>query len=259
MATGTKLNQMRFLRRSGSQDRYWRPLLRDADLRKLDKTTPLVDGTVGQANIRNGLNVGVDLRGTGSKALIGYRALKFADVLDVEKRGHNKRDFWEPIYASKDDRLILQPNEFYILASRERIQVPPEYAAEMIPIDPMMGEFRVHYAGFFDPGFGHAAEGGARIQGGAGGAHAGGPVRPGARPDDRAPGLRGAGRSPRQDLRAGHCLPLPGPGAEAVQALPVGTGGRLRGRISASQEPGARRGPVRAGRRLCRIRGRLLG
>ena len=160
VATGTKLNQMRFLRRSGSQDRYWRPLLRDADLRKLDKTTPLVDGTVGQANIRNGLNVGVDLKGTGSKALIGYRALKFADVLDVEKRGHNKRDFWEPIYASKDDRLILQPNEFYILASRERIQVPPEYAAEMIPIDPMMGEFRAHYAGFFDPGFGYAAEGG---------------------------------------------------------------------------------------------------
>jgi dCTP deaminase len=160
VTTGTKLNQMRFLRRSGSQDRYWRPALRDADLRKLDKKFPLVDGAVGQANIRNGLNVGVDLKGAGGKALIGYRALKFADVLDVEKRGHNKRDFWEPIHASRDGRLILQPNEFYILASRERIQVPPEHAAEMIPIDPMMGEFRAHYAGFFDPGFGYAAEGG---------------------------------------------------------------------------------------------------
>jgi dCTP deaminase len=158
--TGTKLNQLRFLRRSGSQDRYWRPELGDARLRKLDKKTPLVDGTVGKAVIRNGLNVGVDLQGVGSKGLVGYRALKFADVLDVEKRGHNKRDFWEPIYASKDGRLVLHPNEFYILASNERIQVPPEYAAEMIPIDPMMGEFRAHYAGFFDPGFGWAEEGG---------------------------------------------------------------------------------------------------
>jgi dCTP deaminase len=152
---------MRFLRRSGRQDRYWRPALKDAELRKLDKESPLVDGVSGQAAIRNGLNVGVDLRGAGGKTVIGYRALKFADVLDVEKRGHNKRDFWEPIHASKDGRLILHPNEFYILASRERIQVPPEYAAEMIPIDPMMGEFRAHYAGFFDPGFGYAEDGGA--------------------------------------------------------------------------------------------------
>ncbi len=158
--TGSKLNQMRFLRRSGSQERYWRPELSDSGLRKLDKKTPLVDGTVGDAKIRNGLNIGVDLQGSGRSALVGYRALKFADVLDVDKRGHNKRDFWEPIHASKDGRLILNPNEFYILASKERIQVPPEYAAEMIPIDPMMGEFRAHYAGFFDPGFGYAAEGG---------------------------------------------------------------------------------------------------
>jgi dCTP deaminase len=161
VATGSKLNQMRFLRRSGSQDRYWRPELSDAELRKLDKGTPLVDGRSGEAKIRNGLNIGVDLEGSGRKPLVGYRALKFADVLDVEKRGHNKRDFWQPIHAGKDGRLILQPNEFYILASRERIQVPPEYAAEMIPIDPMMGEFRAHYAGFFDPGFGWAEEGGA--------------------------------------------------------------------------------------------------
>ena len=158
--TGTRLNQLRFLRRSGSQDRYWRPELSDAELRKLDKKAPLVDGEAGRAAIRNGLNVGVDLKGEGSKGLVGYRARKFADVLDVERRDHDKRDFWEPIHASKDGRLILHPNEFYILASRERLQVPPEYAAEMIPIDPMMGEFRAHYAGFFDPGFGYAEGGG---------------------------------------------------------------------------------------------------
>ncbi|HEY1244886.1 MAG TPA: 2'-deoxycytidine 5'-triphosphate deaminase [Hyphomicrobiaceae bacterium] len=159
--TGSRLSQMRFLRRAGSQERYWRPEASDADLRKLDSRTPLVDGTVGKATIRNGLNVGVDLRGTGRRPIIGYRALKFADVLDVDRRGYNKRDFWEPIPAPRDGRLILHPNEFYILASRERIQVPPDYAAEMIPIDPMRGEFRAHYAGFFDPGFGFAEEGGA--------------------------------------------------------------------------------------------------
>jgi dCTP deaminase len=159
--TGSRLSQMRFLRRAGSQDRYWRPEISDAELRKLDARMPLVNGTVGKATIRNGLNVGVDLRGDGRRPIIGYRALKFADLLDVDQRGYNKRDFWEPIPAPKDGRLILNPNEFYILASKERIQVPPDYAAEMIPIDPMMGEFRAHYAGFFDPGFGFAEAGGA--------------------------------------------------------------------------------------------------
>jgi dCTP deaminase len=157
--TGSRLSQMRFLRRAGSQDRYWRPEIGDAELRKLDSMTPLVDGTPGKATIRNGLNVGVDLRGAGRRAVIGYRALKFADVLDVDERGYSRRDFWEPIPAPRDGRLILHPNEFYILASKERIQVPPDYAAEMIPIDPMRGEFRAHYAGFFDPGFGSTEEG----------------------------------------------------------------------------------------------------
>ena len=254
---------MRFLRRSGSQDRYWRPLLRDADLRKLDKTTPLVDGTVGQANIRNGLNVGVDLKGTGSKALIGYRALKFADVLDVEKRGHNKRDFWEPIYASKDDRLILQPNEFYILASRERIQVPPEVRRRsVIPIDPMMpGEFRASLRRLLRSGLRRRRGGRGRLEGGAG-RRARWKVRsaPEHGQTDRAawstrswptarPRSTGRASPPTTRARGSSCPSTSG----------EGTGGRLRGRISASQEPGARRGPVRAGRRLCHIRGRLLG
>ena len=159
--TGSRLSQMRFLRRAGSQDRYWRPEISDADLRKLDARMPLVNGIAGKATIRNGLTIGVDLRGAGRRPIIGYRALKFADLLDVDRRGYAKRDFWEPIPAPKGGRLILNPNEFYILASKQRIQVPPDYAAEMIPIDPMMGEFRAHYAGFFDPGFGFAEEGGA--------------------------------------------------------------------------------------------------
>ena len=58
-----------------------------------------------------------------------------------------------------DGSLILDPGEFYILASKEAVQVPPDYAAEMVPFDPLVGEFRVHYAGFFDPGFGQGSDG----------------------------------------------------------------------------------------------------
>jgi dCTP deaminase len=82
-------------------------------------------------------------------------------VIDVEKRdGHAVADYWEPIAARADKSLILDPDEFYILASKEAVQVPPDYAAEMVPFDPLVGEFRVHYAGFFDPGFGYAGAGG---------------------------------------------------------------------------------------------------
>jgi dCTP deaminase len=86
--------------------------------------------------------------------------LQRAGVVDVDKpNAHKHRDFWEPIHANKKGRLILEPRDFYILASKESIHVPPRYAAEMAPIDPMMGEFRAHYAGFFDPGFGHMEDG----------------------------------------------------------------------------------------------------
>jgi dCTP deaminase len=151
--TGSRLNQLRFLRRGSSQDRYYRPLLEDKELKKLHKDVCLAEGDV---TIRNGLNVRVDLRGTRKGVVIGYRALPYTGVVDIDAKGKYKReDFWEPIRSKADARLILYPNEFYILASKERMQIPPNYAAEMIPIDPMMGEFRAHYAGFFDPGFGH--------------------------------------------------------------------------------------------------------
>ena len=82
-------------------------------------------------------------------------------VVDVDRRGgYAVEEFWEPIKARPDGSLILDPGEFYILASKEAVQVPPDYAAEMVPFDPLVGEFRVHYAGFFDPGFGYAGAGG---------------------------------------------------------------------------------------------------
>ena len=82
-------------------------------------------------------------------------------MIDVERRaGYDFAEFWETMRARGDGTLILDPDEFYILASKEAVQVPPDYAAEMVPFDPLVGEFRVHYAGFFDPGFGYAGAGG---------------------------------------------------------------------------------------------------
>ena len=108
-----------------------------------------------------GIAVSVDLSGTGHNGLVGYRAKRHTGVIDVERRaGYGVIDFWEPIAAREDRNLVLDPNEFYILSSKEAVQVPPDYAAEMVPFDPLVGEFRVHYAGFFDPGFGYAGAGG---------------------------------------------------------------------------------------------------
>jgi dCTP deaminase len=154
---GSRLNQMRFMRRAGAQDRYHRPTLSDKELRSLHKEVGLTDI---EPTIRNGLNVRVDLRGAKRGAIIGYRAKKHAGVVDIDLTGQCKRsDFWDPIRATVEGQLILDPDEFYILASKEAVHVPPTHAAEMAPIDPMMGEFRAHYAGFFDPGFGHMEKG----------------------------------------------------------------------------------------------------
>jgi dCTP deaminase len=154
---GSRLNQMRFLRRTSSQDRYYRPKLEDKELRRLHAEVGLTNM---DPTIRNGLNVRIDLRGRAKGAVIGYRAKKHAGVIDMDKTAACRIvDFWEPIRARAEGQLILDPLEFYILASKEAVHVPPTYAAEMAPIDPMMGEFRAHYAGFFDPGFGHMKKG----------------------------------------------------------------------------------------------------
>lgn len=98
-------------------------------------------------------SVGVDLAG-GAGAVVGYRGRRHAGVVDMDRiEGHDPRLFWEPLYAPEGE-LLLDPGEFYILASREAVEIPVDQAAEMTPIDPSVGEFRVHYAGFFDPGFG---------------------------------------------------------------------------------------------------------
>jgi len=148
---GSRLSQIRFRRDNA--------LLDPAALRALHVRERLVD--VDDADVGEGVAVSVDLAGLGPDRLVGYRAKRHTGLIDVERRtSYEVADFWEPMRARSDANLILDPDEFYILASKEAVQVPPDYAAEMVPFDPLVGEFRVHYAGFFDPGFGYAGAGG---------------------------------------------------------------------------------------------------
>ncbi|MGR3467762.1 MAG: 2'-deoxycytidine 5'-triphosphate deaminase [Shimia sp.] len=140
---GQRLNQIRFRRGDAG--------LGDEALRALHTDTPLVDGT---PVIDEGLGFSVDLRPeTGT--LVGYRAKPHTGVIDLDRLGHYPpAEFWEEVRTT-DGRIILDPGAFYILVSREAVTIPPTHAAEMAPFLAMVGEFRVHYAGFFDPGFGH--------------------------------------------------------------------------------------------------------
>ena len=148
---GTRLSQIRFRRGDAVLDAQ--------ALRDLHRREKLVDGE--DADLADGVAVGVDLSGDFEGGLIGYRAKRHTGLIDVDRRGgYDAAEFWEPMAARRDRSLILDPDEFYILASKEAVQVPPDYAAEMVPFDPLVGEFRVHYAGFFDPGFGYAGAGG---------------------------------------------------------------------------------------------------
>ncbi|MGA9136828.1 MAG: 2'-deoxycytidine 5'-triphosphate deaminase [Methylovirgula sp.] len=155
---GSKLNQIRFRRLNSQQLQRTDFAVDDRDLRKRHQNMPLV---VGELNLRGGLVLRVALSDeTLENKVVGYRAQKHTDIIDVDSvAAYDAADFWEPIYARPDKRLILDPDEFYILASQEKLHIPPDLAAEMVPIDPAMGEFRVHYAGFFDPGFGFTESG----------------------------------------------------------------------------------------------------
>ena len=153
VSQGTRLNQLRFVRGN--------PPPSDAKLGLLDQSEPLVyleaDGPQA-AVIKDGLWISVDLEGAAANGVVGYRAKHHAPLVDLARIAYyDPLEFWEPIVRNGARNLVLNPDDFYILASRELIRVPPNYAASMVPYDPSVGEFRIHYAGFFDPGFGYGA------------------------------------------------------------------------------------------------------
>jgi dCTP deaminase len=149
--TGSRLVQLRIRRGS--------PGFSDTALRRLNQEIALVDGPPGAPpgakSIRNGLAFTVDVAGVEASGIVGFKARRHTDVIDVDRSFHyDPRDFWEAVYSLRGEGIVLDPDDFYILASREAVVVPPDHAAEMLPYDTFVGEFRVHYAGFFDPGFG---------------------------------------------------------------------------------------------------------
>ncbi len=156
--TGSRLSQIRF--REEGDGTPEKPVLHDYP--ELLEQTKANDTLMHMS----GIPLSVELIGKGDNALIGYRAKKHTGVVDVDAPDSCAiLDYWEPIHSRGARHLILDPDEFYILASKEAVHVPPEYAAEMVPFNPLVGEFRVHYAGFFDPGFGHSPSGGSGSKG----------------------------------------------------------------------------------------------
>jgi dCTP deaminase len=149
---GSRLTQIRF--RQGRQILFTEPQLHALHAAE----TLLAADTLNVSG--GGVALSIDLMGN-KEGMVGYRGKSHTPVVDVDRVGaYDIFDFWEPIHTRGRAEIILDPDEFYILVSREAVHVPPMVAAEMTPYDPLVGEFRVHYAGFFDPGFGHAAAGG---------------------------------------------------------------------------------------------------
>src|SRR5271165_6335699 len=148
---GLRINQLRLVKGN--------PPPSDTRLAALHEREILVysaDDSPRDAVISKGLWLSLDLSGTQGSEIVGYRAKKRTGPIDLSRVNYYKpAQFWHAIERPSSGQLILDPEEFYILASKERVRIPPHYAAEMVPFDPSVGEFRIHYAGFFDPGFGY--------------------------------------------------------------------------------------------------------
>src|SRR5712675_344313 len=151
---GMRLSQLRFVQGS--------PVAGDRTIKGLDQEESLVymddeDSPV-KAKLHRGLRITVNLEGAEPCEIIAYKAKRYAPAIELDRIDYYPtEEFWEVRHQTANKNLILEPDDFYILASRERVRVPPEFAAEMVPFDPSDGEFRIHYAGFFDPGFGYGS------------------------------------------------------------------------------------------------------
>jgi dCTP deaminase len=158
---GMKLNQLRLVRGTSAR-------LGSGNLRELSKEQRLLydaEGSPAPKNhIGDGVEITVDLEGDDCSGVVAYKAKGSNEAIDLDMINYyDPMDFWEAIPRPRDGRIVLETSGFYLLASKKRVRVPLDHAAEMVAHDPSMGEFRVHYAGFFDPGFGYGANG--EIQG----------------------------------------------------------------------------------------------
>ena len=153
LRAGMRLSQLRFVQGNVIRgDRTIKGLDRGENLVYLDAESPV------RARLQRGLRITVNLDSDDPREIIAYTAKPGAPMIELDKIGqYSHEQFWEAHYPDPNKSLILRPGDFYILASRERVRVPTEFAAEMVPYDPSDGEFRVHYAGFFDPGFGYGS------------------------------------------------------------------------------------------------------
>jgi dCTP deaminase len=151
---GMRLSQLRFVQGN--------PVSGDKTIRDLNHDEPLVymdeEDSPSKAKLQRGLRITINLEGADASEIIAYKAKRYAPAIELDRINYYAtEEFWEVRHQNTSKNLILEPGDFYILASRERVRVPPDFAAEMVPFDPSDGEFRIHYAGFFDPGFGYGS------------------------------------------------------------------------------------------------------
>lgn len=154
LRAGMRLSQLRFVQGN--------PVSGDRTIRELNQEEPLVymddEDSPTKARLQRGLRITVNLEAVEADEIIAYKAKRYAPAIELDRIDYYAtEEFWEVRHQNSSKSLILEPGDFYILASRERVRVPPEFAAEMVPFDPADGEFRIHYAGFFDPGFGYGS------------------------------------------------------------------------------------------------------
>src|SRR6202035_356077 len=148
---GLSLNQVRLIEGDAR--------LSDRELEGVHEEFPLLymDShalRVSELSLADGLFLSLDISGTPEN-IVGYRAKRNSLPVDLEHIGKLKwQDYWDPVHPEHGDRIVLEPEVFYLLLSAEGVSIPPSYAAEMLAYDPTAGELRTHYAGFFDPGFG---------------------------------------------------------------------------------------------------------
>ena len=207
---GSRLSQVRF--RTGDA------ILNADELDALHDLERLVD--CDDADLVNGVALSVDLSGENANGFVGYRAKRHTGVVDIDRRGGYAVDeFWEAISARPDGSLILDPGEFYILASKEAVQVPPDYAAEMVPFDPLGRRIPRALCRLLRSRLRLCRRRRAGLARGAGSALARGAVHSRARPDRRPAGLRKNAGAARRPVRPAHRLELSGAGPEIVEAF----------------------------------------